>query len=344
MQLIFSLPAMMKRFLINPKGKVFINNATHYIGSRVASKLNKENYEVMALTRDENKAARLFGQGFNPVISDLFALSPIDLEGCDTVIHIAETYRNCKDFTEFEKLNIAGTEHILLTARQAGVKRFIFIASETLLSQGVSLDNIDESQPYTKESIFPHTIIKERTEEIVLAANEDGVFETISLRPRLIWGEESSPLLLRILKLIENRKLIWIDGGNYLYSFTHIENLVQAIMLSLKKGKGGNAYFIADKEVHKLKEFLTQYLDIQKIKFNQRTVGLFWARSVLSSIHHIYSLILNKESKSIFNYTMMLLSANSTVNIQKAKNDLAYEPKISFREAISKLQKLHGLL
>ena len=118
----------------------------------------------------------------------------------------------------------AGTQNILQAARQAGVKRVVYISTEALLCHGANpIVNADETTPVPENTGFyaPYSRSKAIAEKAVLvscrclpnarrpasavgvclpvqyiclrasqAANDPGNgFSTVSVRPRFVWGK-----------------------------------------------------------------------------------------------------------------------------------------------------------
>ena len=51
--------------------RIFLTGATGYIGAALARRLSGDGHEVVALTRDAKKTARLSEHGLTPLVGDL---------------------------------------------------------------------------------------------------------------------------------------------------------------------------------------------------------------------------------------------------------------------------------
>jgi len=118
---------------------------------------------------------------------------------------------------------------------------------------------INESYPYALHSPFLYPATKAEAERRVLAANAPD-FETISIRPRLVWGPGDQTILPVVKQMVAKGRFLWMDGGRAQTSTAHIANLVHGVELALTKGSGGQAYFVTDDEVTTFREFLTALL------------------------------------------------------------------------------------
>ncbi len=108
---------------------IAITGATGFVGSHVLTRLTAKGYSARALTRkpiiNTNKdVAWIKGELANPE-------SLIDLcTGADTLVHIAGTIK-AQSKADFTAGNITGTGNVIAAAKQAGIKRIIFISSIT---------------------------------------------------------------------------------------------------------------------------------------------------------------------------------------------------------------------
>jgi len=169
---------------------------------------------------------------------------------------------------------------------------------------------------------------KALAEQAVIAANEDG-FETLSLRPRMIWGEGDQTILKAIMKMAQAGKFTWIDEGKAQTSTTHIDNLVHAITLSFSKGQGGEAYFILDDGPITVREFLSQYLATQNVDLGTKSTPSWLIRCLANVVEPIWRFAALKSAPPITKFTAYLMSCDCTLVDTKARNDLGYKPVIS---------------
>ncbi len=100
---------------------------------------------------------------------------------------------------------------------------------------------------------------KARAEQLVVAANKPG-FETVVIRPRLVWGPGDETVLPGFVDAIEAGRFSWVGGGQHLTSTAHIDNVVHGLRLGAEKGLAGEAYFITDGEPIVFREFITRLL------------------------------------------------------------------------------------
>ena len=109
---------------------ILMTGATGKVGSRLAKRLVQQGHSVRALVRDPSRATALTGHGVTLVTGDLLeaASLPAAVAGVDAVVHCAAFFRGATP-EEAHAVNEVGTRHLALSARDAGVSRFLFTST-----------------------------------------------------------------------------------------------------------------------------------------------------------------------------------------------------------------------
>ena len=105
---------------------------------------------------------------------------------------------------DFERGNVEGTENALAAAAAAGVRRFVHCGTEAALMAGDPLVHVDEAAPLRPDSPAPYPATKARAELAVRRANRAG-FETVTVRPRFVWGRGDTTLLPEMVRTVGRR-------------------------------------------------------------------------------------------------------------------------------------------
>ena len=77
-----------------------------------------------------------------------------------------------------------------------------------------------------------YPIAKALAEKAVIAANGIGGLETVVVRPRFIWGKGDKALLRQFTDAVKQHRFAWVNGGRYLTSTVHVDNVVEANRLA----------------------------------------------------------------------------------------------------------------
>ena len=89
-------------------------------------------------------------------------------------------------------VNVGGTENLVHAAQAAGVKRFVYTASNSVVMGGQQISGGDETMPYTTRFNDLYTETKVIAEKFVLGENGVAGMLTCSIRPSGILGPRRS--------------------------------------------------------------------------------------------------------------------------------------------------------
>ncbi|MBK9449939.1 MAG: NAD-dependent epimerase/dehydratase family protein [Bacteroidetes bacterium] len=318
--------------------KIFITGASGFVGGAIAKRLAPDHW-VLAMARSAQAFEKVKALGVRPVSCGLDTIEAGALQEFDTVIHCAAYVEPWGKFKDFYEVNVEGTRRLLEAARKAGVKRFIHIGTEAALFKGQDMMDIDESYPYPDHSPYPYSETKKQAEQLVLRANVPGEFETISIRPRLVWGPGDETILPNLLEMIDKGRFRWIDGGNYLTSTCYIDNLVDAVVMALDKGNGGEAYFVTDATDSTMREFLTDLVGTAGRKPSNQSVPSWILRPVAWIFEAIYKLFRIRKKPPVTRFSAAIMSAHCTIRSDKAREELGYIPNVSVEEGMRRLKE-----
>jgi len=315
--------------------QIFITGASGFIGGAIAKALSAtHNVHAMSRSGGSNEHLRAFGA--TPVRSELGAIKPEHLAGCEVVIHCAAFVKQWGTREEFWRTNVDGTAQLLQVARQAGVTRFIHVGTEAALFHGQDMREIDETYPYPTSTPFLYPETKAAAEKLVLAANAPG-FETICLRPRFVWGPGDQTILPVVKKMVKAGMFMWIDQGRVRTSTTHIANFVHAVTQALSHGRGGQAYFITDDSTTTVREFLTALLKTQGLTPSNTSIPGPLARTLAAILAGVWNLLRLKTEPPLTRFAAAMASSECTIRIDKARSDLHYAPVITRDEGLAEL-------
>lgn len=178
---------------------------------------------------------------------------------------------------------------------------------------------------------------KLQADEELAAARLAGI-ETISLRPRAIFGPGDQTVLGRTLRTAMKGPVPLIGEGQSFVDMTYVDNVVDAIELALHAPRtlSGRVFNITNGEPKSTNDILT--LLAEKLDLNIRTLPLpfFAAYALAAMTESYYSLFKSKEEPPLTRYAVGLMSRSQTLDISAARNDLKYTPKVPLAEGFEK--------
>lgn len=317
--------------------KIFISGVTGYVGRNLAAHFI-QNHQVTGLSRVLTKSLSLEKLGVKIFRGDLHSNDLVEgLAGCDVVVHTAaDTDHKNISATQYET-NVLGTKQLLKAARAAGVKRFVYISTDSVLLTGKAVCNVNEEHPYPQKSVGNYSETKRQAEEVVLNERSDD-FHVVIVRPRFVWGRDDTTAMPQILKAITDNKFAWIDGGRYKTSITHVGNLCIAIDRVIDRGISGETYFVSDDDDRSFREIITALVEAHGLAAPMNSVPRFVPFTIakLDNVRRLFS----PQSKPL-PVTMQEYSTSAvevTIDITKAKKMLGYKPIISFNEGLEEIR------
>jgi nucleoside-diphosphate-sugar epimerase len=321
--------------------RIFVSGGSGFVGGHLVEALVGRGHEVWALARSGRSAEAVRGYGAKPVRGELGAVTPALVRGADAVVHCAAFVEEWGTREQFYRGNVEGTANMLEAARGAGVRRFVHVGTEAALFEGRDLVDVDESAPYPVRHRYLYSETKAEAERLALAAASPG-FETLSVRPRFVWGPRDTSVLPAVLRMARDGNFAWLDGGKARTSTTHVDNLVHALVLALDRGVPGRAYFVADEGERTVRDFLTALARTQGVELGARSVPSAVARPLARAVEGAFRLVGAKRTPPMTRFAIDMMSSTVTVRTDRARAELGYAPVISVGEGLQRLAAASG--
>jgi nucleoside-diphosphate-sugar epimerase len=317
----------------------FVTGGSGFIGGRLIERLVAEGTSVRALARSDSSAAAVEARGAEAVRGDLSDVEAISAgaRGTDTAYHLAANVEAWGPWEDFVRDNVTGTENVLTATRAAGVTRFGHCGTEAALIAGEPLVSVDETVPLRPDSRAPYASTKARAELAVRRANRDG-FETVVIRPRFVWGAGDTTLLPSLVAMVKSRRFAWIGGGKQLTDITHVDNVVEGLLLGARKGRGGEVYFVTDGEPAVFRDFVTALLETQGVKVPDRSIPTWLAGPIAAACEGLWRALPLPGQPPLTRFVYWVSSQECTIDISKARRELGYRPVKNRAEGLAELR------
>ncbi len=317
----------------------FVTGGSGFIGGRLIRRLHADGWRVRALARSATSAAAIEELGAEAVRGELGDRESMSAgaAGCDVAFHLAAHLGEWGPWEEFERGNVEGTRNALAACEAAGVSRFVHCGTEAALMAGEPLVNVDESAPLRPDSKAPYPATKARAEQLVRNANREG-FETVVIRPRFVWGEGDTTLVPVMEEMIEKGRFAWVGGGRNLTAITHVDNVVEGLVLAAERGSPGEAYFVTDGEPVVFREFVTELLATKGIEPPDRSIPAALAGPMAAVSEAAWKLLPLPGAPPMSRFSSWILTQECTINIAKARNELGYEPVVSRQQGLEEMR------
>tara|TARA_R110002051_G_scaffold275472_1_gene336450 strand:- start:421 stop:1419 length:999 start_codon:yes stop_codon:yes gene_type:complete len=271
---------------LSPRFKILITGGAGFIGSNLCETLLKNGNVVICLDnfstgKKENIAPFLSDKNFQFIEGDIRNLEDCQraCAGVDYVLHqaaLGSVPRSINDPITSNAVNVSGFLNMLVAARDAGVKRFIYAASSSTYGDSKSLPKIEDE---IGKPLSPYAITKFVNELYADIFSKTYGLETIGLRYFNVFGKRQDPngayaaVIPKFVMQLMNYESPIINGdGSYSRDFTYIDNVVQMNIRSIvskNKNAINTVYNVAYGERTDLKELL-QLLKINLSHFDPK--------------------------------------------------------------------------
>jgi nucleoside-diphosphate-sugar epimerase len=318
----------------------FVTGGSGFIGGKLIRRLVGDGWRVRALARSDAATEKVAALGAEPVRGDLEDRDALraGAEGADVTFHAAAHLGEWGDRAEFERINVGGTRNVLEASRAAGVRRFVHVGTEAGLLAGEPLVNVNEDAPLRPESKAPYSATKAMAEQAVRAANGDG-FETVVVRPRLVWGAGDTTILPALVSAVKKKRFSWIGGGGHRTSTTHVDNVIHGLMLGAERGRPGGVYFVTDGDPVVFREFVTELLATQGVTPPGRNTPAPVGRAAAAASEGVWRLLRRPGNPPVTRLAYWLSAQECTIDISRARAELGYEPVRSRAEGMEELRQ-----
>jgi len=322
---------------------VFLTGGSGFVGREAIRALTERGVPVRALARSPTAAETVRGLGATPVTGDLgdTAAMRAGMQGCTAVIHAAAKVGDWGKREEFFAATIQGTRNALTAAHDAGVKRFVHISTEAVLAGGKPIIGADETTPYpaVPNGLYPWS--KGQAERDVIASNRPG-FETISVRPRFIWGRGDTTLLPQLSRAMQSGAWTWFGGGRHLMSTCHVRNVIEGTMLAAERGSGGAIYFLTDGNPVAFRDFITRLVATQGVVAPAREAPMWLPHLIAAAGEFAWSNFGLAGRPLLTRTAVNLLLQEVTVVDRRARTELGYTAHVSIEQGMAELAADHA--
>ena len=302
---------------------------------------------------DEHAQVRVLGRGQYPLLRD-WGVSclqgdvrdPEDaakaVEGVDTVFHVAARVGYWGPFEEFRSINVEGTKTILEAALHAGVSRFVFTSSPSVvIGPEGNLQGADERTPFPARYLSHYGPTKAEAERRVLAASSERM-RTVALRPHFIFGPGDPQIAPRLAARAREGRLVQVGDGTNQVDVAYIDNVVDAHILAaealtaLDSVAAGQAYFIGNAKPVRLWEFVARMLEGLGEPPVRRVVPLRVAFGIGWALEGVYRLLPSDHEPPLTRMGAVILGTSHFFSHEKAKRDLGWRPRVSTEEGLDR--------
>lgn len=216
-------------------------------------------YRVRCLVQPGCDGGALRAMGAETVTGDLCdptTLGPFvnDAEGA-VVLHCAGLIHPSRIHELFD-LNFRGTQNLVAAAIVAGVRRIVYVSSNSPAginpSRDALFDEMSEDHPF-----LAYGKSKQMAEQVIHRAATLGQLEGVVVRPPWFYGPGQPARQTLFFQMIRQGKGPLVGDGRNLRSMGYVDNVCQGMALCAQTaGISGRTYWIADERPYPMAEII----------------------------------------------------------------------------------------
>jgi len=316
--------------------RTFVTGGSGFIGGALVRRLVADGHEVRALARSDRSARAVSDLGAEPVKGDLGDRASLAeaAAGCELAFHAAAEVEEWGPWEDFVRGNVLGTLNALGGCREAGVGRLVHVGTEAALMAGQPLVNADETVELRPDSPAYYSATKAMAERLV--RRFEGM-ETVVVRPRLVWGPGDPTVLPGLLDAVHAGQFAWIGGGRHRTSTTHVDNVVEGLLLGAREGRPGEAYFVTDGEPVVFRDFVTRLLATQGEDPGGKQLPRPVAAAVAAGGEALWRTLPLGGAPPLTRLALWLTSLECTLDTSKARAEIRYRPVVTVEAGLAGL-------
>ena len=319
--------------------KILVTGATGFIGASYVRHLvnTRPDVSVYFSGRDLATGTELASfSGAHFFRGDLADVPYVQLicKDMDVVVHCAGHTGVWGPYETYYHANVLATENLLQAALTSGVQRFVNLSSPSIYFDFNDHLNITEDfLPPRFADNYGRT--KYQAERRVARAHSEQM-KTLSLRPRMVIGPGDYAIFPRLIALHDDGLLRQVGEGRNIISLTSLDNMMLALDCAVfgPDEVTGDIYNVADPQPVNFWETVNSLMSSMGLPNVNRKVSYnmaFMAASVSEGVHRI---IRSPHEPAMMRQKVAILGRSFTLNIEKAKRKLGYNPEFQMQESI----------
>jgi len=306
---------------------ILVTGATGHIGNVLVRNLTKSGAQVRALVFPGDDLTPIRGLNVDTVEGDILDYDSLlrAMTGVQDVYHLAGIISIMPGKNEgVQKVNVHGTQNVIKTARQAGIRRLVYTSSIHALHRAPHGITIDESIPFDPiHAVSAYDQSKAYASLAVMeAARQD--LDAVVVCPTGVIGPydfRRSEMGQVILDAMQKKPQFIVEGA---YDFVDVRDIAQGLIMAHKQGQRGESYILSGEQIT-VSALVTMVQKISGISSSLLEIPMGMARFISQFMPAYYRL--SRTKPRFTPYALETLLSNSIFSNAKAQRDLGFTPR-----------------
>lgn len=309
--------------------RVLVTGAHGFIGAALVVRLRELGADVRGVD---------LRPGLDAAIAQGSTLQPDSwrhlLADVDAVVHTAAIVSNVASHDDAWHVNVLGTRRVLEAAVEAGVRRFVHLSS--IMAFGFDYpDGVDETFP-VRVTGHSYSDTRVNSEAVVLTAHARGEIDATVVRPGDVIGPHSI-WVREPIEMSRKRQMILPAGGNGVFTPIYLDNLVDGIMLALARppAASGQVFTLTDGYGVACRDYFGRLAQMAggTMMTLPTPAAVTAARAAGAALRALGC------PNELTAATMLMLARSGQFSIDKARQMLGFEPRVSYEQAMALIEQ-----
>jgi len=318
--------------------KNLVTGGSGFLGSHLVKALVARGEEVQALVRSTSQTAHLESLGVALAYGDLGETQSLEAaaKGVERVYHCAALAADWGTWETFRAANVTGVHHLLEAAVEAGVSKFVHVSTTDVY--GHPDYPADESAPYRLRG-WPYGDTKIAGEQLVWMYHRQHGLPVTVVRPVNIYGPRSTTFVVEIVELLKSGSMVHIGRGRKPAGLSYVTNVVDVMLRAAdSKVSIGQAYNASDGSDVTWREYVNRLAEIVGVPSPRLVIPHRVAYLAGWAMEKTYSALQIKSRPLLTRMAAELFGTNQGFPIDKARQELGYEPEVDFDEGMRRVE------
>ena len=260
---------------------ILVTGGAGFIGSHVVDRLVKDKNKVTVIDNLSNGRVENLSKSINKIKfikDDILNISSWEnkIKNVEYVIHLAalaDIVPSIETPKKYFEANVNGTFSLVNFFKSKKIKKLIYAASSSCYGLKSNYPTMESDAIDVR---YPYALTKFLGEEIVMHWNSIYKIPSISLRFFNVFGKRSrtsgtygAVFGTFLAQKINNKPLTVVGDGNQKRDFIYVNDVVEAIVKSLKSSVSGQIFNIGSGKATSI-NYLVKLLDSKKINIPKR--------------------------------------------------------------------------
>ncbi|HEV2580040.1 MAG TPA: NAD-dependent epimerase/dehydratase family protein [Ktedonobacteraceae bacterium] len=320
--------------------KVLVTGAAGFLGGHLVDMLVERGDDVRAMVRPVEDSSRLRRlPGVEVVQGDLTDAASLKraVQGVECVYNVAARTGPWGLERDYNAINVWGVADLITAAMEAGARRIVHTSSITVYGHHLH-GLVTEEHPYIAED-NPYSRTKIAGEKLIADMVKGRGAPVVIVRPGWIYGPRDNASFGRFVALVDSGKGFIIGSGKNILPIVYVRDVAQGLILAGNADERvvGRAYTLADDRRVTQGEYLNMiadFLDVPHLTRYYPYTALFGAGRVAELTWRAMG---RRKSAPppVTTYGVTLLGGNQEFSIDRARNELGYEPQYDYIRGLS---------